>query len=103
MPIQFTRWSNTRKASIVSPQADNRPNQECLVLFPSYCIKMKIIHTADWQLGKPFGRFDQHVRAALTDARFDAIDAIGQVAAQHNAGHVLVAGDVFDTDGPEDR
>ncbi|WP_159981544.1 MULTISPECIES: DNA repair exonuclease [unclassified Novosphingobium] len=64
---------------------------------------MRFIHTADWQLGKPFGRFDAVTRAALTEARFDAIDAIGRAAAQHGAGHVIVAGDVFDTEGPDDR
>jgi hypothetical protein len=32
----------------------------------------------------------------------DAIDAIGQAARVHYASHVLVAGDVFDTEGPED-
>ena len=64
---------------------------------------MKIIHTADWQLGKPYGRFEPEVRAALSEARFDAIDAIGAAAAQHGADHVMVAGDVFDTEGPEDR
>jgi hypothetical protein len=64
---------------------------------------MKLIHTADWQLGKPFGRFDPEVRAALTEARFDAIDLIGRAAAEHGAGHVVVAGDIFDTEGPEDR
>ena len=26
---------------------------------------MKLIHTADWQLGKPYGRFEPEVRAAL--------------------------------------
>jgi DNA repair exonuclease SbcCD nuclease subunit len=40
---------------------------------------------------------------ALIEARFDAIDAIGQAPPVHGAGHVLVAGDVFDTEGPEDR
>ncbi|WP_410216641.1 exonuclease SbcCD subunit D [Paracoccus sp. (in: a-proteobacteria)] len=64
---------------------------------------MKILHSADWQLGKPFGRFDPDLRAALVEARFDAIDAIGAAAGQHGARHVLVAGDVFDTEGPEDR
>jgi hypothetical protein len=64
---------------------------------------MRFIHTADWQLGKPFGRFDIDVRAALTEARFEALDAIGKAAAENGAGHVLVAGDVFDTEGPEDR
>lgn len=64
---------------------------------------MKLIHTADWQLGKPYGRFEPDVRAALSEARSDAIDAIGATASLHNADHVLVAGDVFDTEGPEDR
>lgn len=64
---------------------------------------MKLIHTADWQLGKPFGRFAPEVRSALTEARFDAIDSIGRAAADKGAEHVLVAGDVFDTEGPEDR
>lgn len=64
---------------------------------------IRLIHTADWQLGKPYGRFDSEVRAALTEARFDAIDALGKAAAENDAAHVLVAGDVFDTEGPEDR
>jgi hypothetical protein len=64
---------------------------------------VRVLHSADWQLGKAFGRFEPGVRAALTEARFDAIDAIGQAARTHDAGHVLVAGDVFDTEGPEDR
>jgi hypothetical protein len=64
---------------------------------------MKLIHTADWQLGKPYGRFEPEARAALSEARFDAIDAIGKTASVHGADHVLVAGDVFDTEGPEDR
>jgi hypothetical protein len=64
---------------------------------------MKLIHSADWQLGKPFGRFEPDVRGALTEARFDAIDALGRVAAEHGAQHIIVAGDIFDTEGPEDR
>jgi hypothetical protein len=64
---------------------------------------LRLIHTADWQLGKPYRRFDSDVRAALSEARFDAIDAVGKAAVEHGASHVLVAGDVFDTEGPEDR
>lgn len=64
---------------------------------------MRFIHTADWQLGKPFGGFDAETRNSLTEARFDAISAVGNVAATNNAQHVLVAGDVFDTEGPEER
>jgi DNA repair exonuclease SbcCD nuclease subunit len=64
---------------------------------------MRLIHTADWQLGKPFGRFPQEVRTALGEARFDAIDRIGALARERDAVHVVVAGDVFDSTGPADR
>ena len=64
---------------------------------------IKIIHSADWQLGKPFGRFPAEVRAALAEARLDAIDRIAEAARVAGAGHVLVAGDVFDNVEPGDR
>jgi DNA repair exonuclease SbcCD nuclease subunit len=64
---------------------------------------VRIVHTADWQLGKPFGRFPEDVRAALAEARLDVIDAIGVLALARKAGHVLVAGDVFDNLDPGDR
>lgn len=50
-----------------------------------------------------FGRFEPDVRAALVEALFDAIDAIGQAARTYYASQALVAGDVFDTDALEDR
>lgn len=64
---------------------------------------LRLIHTADWQLGKAFGRFEHDVRSALTEARFDAIDSLGKLALEKGADHVLVAGDVFDTEWPDDR
>ena len=64
---------------------------------------IKIIHTADWQLGKPFGRFPQEVRSALSEARLDAIERIALAASSNGATHVLVAGDVFDNAEPGDR
>lgn len=64
---------------------------------------IRFIHTADWQLGKPFGRFPQEVSAALGEARLDSIDRLAQVAASNVATHVLVAGDVFDNVDPGDR
>ncbi|MGE4429118.1 MAG: exonuclease SbcCD subunit D [Sphingobium sp.] len=64
---------------------------------------IRIVHTADWQLGKPFGRFPDDARTALMEARLDVIDTIGQVAEEHRATHVVVAGDVFDNIDPGDR
>jgi DNA repair exonuclease SbcCD nuclease subunit len=64
---------------------------------------VKMIHTADWQLGKPFARFPQDVRGALAEARLDAIDRIAASAASTGSMHVVVAGDVFDNVDPGDR
>jgi len=56
------------------------------------------IHTADWQLGKPFSRIaDDEKRSALRKERFAAIRRIGAVARAANAACVVVAGDVFDS------
>ncbi|MDX2159469.1 MAG: metallophosphoesterase [Hyphomicrobiaceae bacterium] len=60
------------------------------------------VHTADWQLGKPFARFDPDVAARLAAARLDAIDRVAGVAVAAGIGLVLVAGDVFDSERASD-
>jgi DNA repair exonuclease SbcCD nuclease subunit len=64
---------------------------------------IRFIHTADWQLGKPFGRAPAEARVVLQDARLDAVDAIARLAVEQRVDHVLVAGDVFDSCEPGDR
>ena len=64
---------------------------------------IRFIHTADWQLGKPFGRAPAEARIVLQDARLEAIDAIAKLAAEHDVEHILVAGDVFDSCEPGER
>ena len=66
-------------------------------------LQMKIVHTADWQLGKPFGRFPADVSGALSEARLDVIDRLGAVAHDNGSSHIVVAGDVFDNVDPGDR
>jgi len=62
------------------------------------------IHTADWQLGKPFSRVsDDEKRAALRKERIVAIRRIGDVVRAHHAAFVVVAGDVFDSNGPSNE
>lgn len=59
------------------------------------------IHTADWQLGKPFSRVDDPDRRGdLRRQRLDTIDRIGEIARQQQAGFVVVAGDIFDSHRP---
>ena len=64
---------------------------------------MRFIHTSDWQLGKPFGRAPEQARAALLEARLDAIDTLAAAARSEGTDIVLVAGDVFDSPEPGDR
>jgi DNA repair exonuclease SbcCD nuclease subunit len=59
------------------------------------------IHTADWQLGKPFaGIADPAKRARVQQERLEAIRRIGDVARERRAGFVVVAGDLFDSPTP---
>jgi DNA repair exonuclease SbcCD nuclease subunit len=64
---------------------------------------MRLIHTADWQIGKVFRFVDQATMGVLQEARLDAIGAIGRLAQQHGAPIVLVAGDVYDCASADDR
>jgi len=65
---------------------------------------IKLLHTADWQIGKAFGQFTEKDDAAvLADARFLAVETLASLAAQHAVDAVLVAGDVFDAQGVADR
>ncbi len=65
----------------------------------SHSAAMRFIHTADWQIGKPFRNFGEK-DGVLRQARLSAIEAIGRLAAQEGAAHVLVAGDLYDNDAP---
>ncbi len=64
---------------------------------------MRLIHTADWQIGKVFRFVDQGTMGVLQEARLEAISAIGRLAMEHAAPIVLVAGDVYDIATAEDR
>src|SRR5919107_1672020 len=55
---------------------------------------MKILHTADWHLGK---RFEQCER---TDEHQHFLDWLIGVISQHEIDVLLIAGDVFDTGSP---
>ncbi len=61
------------------------------------------LHTADWQIGKPFANFPEEKGALLREARRTVIGRIARVARDSNAGHILVAGDIFDARDIPDR
>ncbi len=63
---------------------------------------MIFLHTADWQIGKPFqGVVDATKRQRLREYRLEAVRALGRLAAQEGAELVLVAGDLFDSATPD--
>jgi DNA repair exonuclease SbcCD nuclease subunit len=62
----------------------------------------RFLHTADWQLGKPYERIDNDddKRSLASQARFDVLNTIGERIKAHRAEFVLVAGDLFDSIKP---
>ncbi|HEX5078694.1 MAG TPA: metallophosphoesterase [Geminicoccaceae bacterium] len=64
---------------------------------------LRLIHTADWQIGKVFRFVDDATMSLLQEARLEAIATIGGLAQAHGALTVLVAGDLYDHDGLSDR
>jgi DNA repair exonuclease SbcCD nuclease subunit len=63
----------------------------------------RFLHTADWQMGRSYSRFETEDGAALVEARFDATETLARLAQEHQCDAVLVAGDVFDAQTVSDR
>ncbi|MEX0605974.1 MAG: DNA repair exonuclease [Marinobacter sp.] len=63
----------------------------------------KFLHTADWQMGRVFSRFDTDDGAALAEARYASIERLAELATEQGCDAVLVAGDVFDAQMVSDR
>lgn len=61
------------------------------------------LHTADWQIGRQYGQFETDDAALLAEARFDVVQRIAALGTERGVDAVLVAGDVFDTQGVSDR
>ncbi len=60
---------------------------------------MRIIHSTDWQIGKVFKQFGAK-EETLRQARLSAIERLGVHARENGVRHVLVAGDVYDSEAP---
>ena len=62
---------------------------------------VSFLHSADWQIGKPYARVqDPDKRARLRQERIAMIGRIGALIAPCNASFLLVAGDLFDSPTP---
>ena len=62
---------------------------------------VRFIHTADWQIGKPYHRVkDEQKRFKLRQERLNAISRIREAAQMNGSKFVLIAGDLFDSPTP---
>jgi DNA repair exonuclease SbcCD nuclease subunit len=70
---------------------------------PERQLAISFIHTADWQLGKPFGSIEGDTAALLREERFEVVRRIAAEARERRVDAVLVAGDVFDSSTVSDQ
>jgi DNA repair exonuclease SbcCD nuclease subunit len=63
----------------------------------------RLLHTADWQIGRQFTTFPPESAMPLMEARFTAIERLARLATAHRVDAVLVAGDVFDAQTVTER
>lgn len=64
---------------------------------------LKLLHTADWHIGRTFGLFDESVANRLAHDRLSVVERIFTLADRHNVDAVLCAGDLFDEPCPDSQ
>ncbi|HVY61990.1 MAG TPA: DNA repair exonuclease [Planctomycetota bacterium] len=62
---------------------------------------LKLLHTADWHLGRKFPTFGERDALTLCRARLEVVERILELAERYSVDAVLCAGDVFDQPRPE--
>jgi DNA repair exonuclease SbcCD nuclease subunit len=63
-------------------------------------VAFRLLHTADWHLGKRFPSFDESAEKDLRRARLDVLSEIFAAATRNVVDAVLCAGDLFDEPSP---
>jgi DNA repair exonuclease SbcCD nuclease subunit len=61
---------------------------------------LRLLHTADWHLGRRFPSFPEEGQTKLSRARMDVVATILDVARRNAVNAVLCAGDIFDDPDP---
>ena len=61
---------------------------------------LKLLHTADWHLGRRFPAFPEEAQKKLSRARMDVVARILELARRQGVHAVLCAGDLFDDPVP---
>ena len=61
-------------------------------------MKVTFLHTADWQLGKPFASIrDEAKRNRVQQERLHAVQRLAALVKESDASFIVVAGDLFDS------
>src|SRR3989442_1778535 len=81
-----------RDPAVRSDVSDLASEREAVVL--------RLLHTADWHLGRRFPSFPEEAQKKLSRARMDVIATILNVARRNAVDAVLCAGDLFDDPAP---
>lgn len=58
---------------------------------------VRFIHSSDWQLGMTRAFLSEDAAPRFGQARIDAITRLGELAIEHDAAFIVVAGDVFES------
>ena len=64
---------------------------------------VRLLHTADWQIGKGFANFEGDAGALLRTQRIRTVERIAQLANEQQVDVVLVAGDIFEINAVSDE
>lgn len=59
--------------------------------------RVRFLHTADWQLGMTRHFLSEEAQARFGQERIEGIRRVGELAREHAAAFVVVAGDVFES------
>src|SRR6516165_4063423 len=63
-------------------------------------VVLRVLHTADWHLGRRFPSVPEEGQKKLSRARMDVVATILDVARRYSVDAVLCAGDIFDDPDP---
>jgi DNA repair exonuclease SbcCD nuclease subunit len=63
---------------------------------------LRLLHTADWHLGRRFPAFPPEGQKKLSRARMDVVGRILDVARRNAVNAILCAGDIFDDPNPQE-
>src|SRR6516164_4561061 len=63
-------------------------------------VVLRLLHTADWHLGRRFPSFPEEGQKKLSRARMDVVARILDVARRNAVNAVLCVGDIFDDPEP---